>query len=200
LTPGTDFEVSTDRNAVSLTDAGVDRVEAELGVELFGHNSETLAAVNLALHARALVKRDVDYLVVDGRTKLVSSSRGRVAELQRAPDGLQAAGEAKENLGPTDSGEILDQRTVDEPIDGYETAGGMTGTALAVGDDLREFYSLEIVPIDTHLPVIRIDEPDRLFTYQESKERAIVEEVAENHSRNRPVLIGTSSVAESESL
>src|SRR5699024_8526600 len=59
---------------------------------------------------------------------------------------------------------------------------------------------LEIVPIDTHLPVIRIDEPDRLFTYQESKERAIVEEVAENHSRNRPVLIGTSSVAESESL
>src|SRR5699024_955806 len=66
--------------------------------------------------------------------------------------------------------------------------------------DLREFYSLEIVPIDTHLPVIRIDEPDRLFTYQESKERAIVEEAAENHSRNRPVLIGTSSVAESEAL
>src|SRR5699024_6733638 len=73
-------------------------------------------------------------------------------------------------------------------------------SALAVGDDLREFYSLEIVPIDTHLPVIRTDEPDRLFTYQESKERAIVEEVAENHSRSRPVLIGTSSVAESESL
>src|SRR5699024_349173 len=79
LTPDTDFEVSTDRNAVSLTDAGVDRVEAELGVELFGENSETLAAVNLALHARALVKRDVDYLVVDGRIKLISSSRGRPA-------------------------------------------------------------------------------------------------------------------------
>ena len=200
LTPDTDFEVSTDRNAVSLTDAGVDRVEAELGVELFGENSETLAAVNLALHARALVKRDVDYLVVDGRIKLISSSRGRVAELQRWPDGLQAAVEAKENLGTTDSGEILDQMTVEELIHGYTTVCGMTGTALAVGDDLREFYSLEIVPIDTHLPVIRTDEPDRLFTYQESKERAIVEEVAENHSRSRPVLIGTSSVAESESL
>src|SRR5699024_11962981 len=94
LTPGTDFEVSTDRNAVSLTDAGVDRVEAELGVELFGHNSETLAAVNLALHARELVKRDVDYLVVDGRIELISSSRGRPAELQRWPDGPRAAVEA----------------------------------------------------------------------------------------------------------
>ncbi|MGO1324986.1 MAG: accessory Sec system translocase SecA2, partial [Brevibacterium aurantiacum] len=66
--------------------------------------------------------------------------------------------------------------------------------------DLREFYNLEIVPVDTHLPVIRNDEPDRLYTYQESKERAIVEEVAENHAKDRPVLIGTSSVAESESL
>src|SRR5699024_12594594 len=113
--------------------------------------------------------------------------RGRVAELQRWHDGLQAAGEAKENLGTTDSGEIRDQRTVEELIHGYTTVCGMTGTALAVGDDLREFYSLEIVPIDTHLPVIRTDEPDRLFTYQESKERAIVEEVAENHSRSRPV-------------
>jgi preprotein translocase subunit SecA len=200
LTPEVDFEVSPDRNAVSLTDTGVDRVEAALEVDLFGQDSETLAAVNLALHARALVKRDVDYLVVDGRIKLISSSRGRVAELQRWPDGLQAAVEAKESLGTTDSGEILDQMTVEELIHGYRTVCGMTGTALAVGDDLREFYDLEIVPIDTHLPVIRIDEPDRLFTYQESKERAIVEEVADNHARNRPVLIGTSSVAESESL
>jgi preprotein translocase subunit SecA len=200
LSPDTDYEVSADRHAVSLTDAGVDRVEEELDVELFGEDSETLAAVNLALHARALVKRDVDYLVVDGRIKLISSSRGRVAELQRWPDGLQAAVEAKESLDATDSGEILDQMTVEELIHGYETVCGMTGTALAVGDDLREFYGLEIVPIDTHLPVIRIDEPDRLFTYQESKERAIVEEVADNHARNRPVLIGTSSVAESESL
>src|SRR5699024_69755 len=112
---------STDRNAVSLTDAGVDRVEAELGVELFGHNSETLAAVNLALHARALVKRDVDYLVVDARITLISSSRGRVAELQRWPDGLQAAVEAKESRATTESGEILGQMTVEELIHGYET-------------------------------------------------------------------------------
>ncbi|MDN6529952.1 MAG: accessory Sec system translocase SecA2, partial [Brevibacterium sp.] len=189
-----------DHQAVSLTDEGINRVEAELDVELFGEDASDLAAVNIALYAKSLVKRDVDYLVVDGRVKLISASRGRVAELQRWPDGLQAAVEAKEGVGTTESGEILDQMTVEELIHGYETVCGMTGTALAVGDDLREFYGLEIVPVETHLPVIRIDEPDRLYTYQESKERAIVDEVAENHAKDRPVLIGTSSVAESESL
>src|SRR5699024_12585234 len=134
LTPDPDFEVSTDRNAVSLTDAGVDRVEAELGVELFGENSETLAAVNLALHARALDKRDVDYLVVDGRIKLISSSRGLVASLQRWPDGLQVSVEAKENLRTTDNGEILDQLNVQDLIHGHPAVCGMTGTVLAVGD------------------------------------------------------------------
>ncbi|MFC9442376.1 MULTISPECIES: accessory Sec system translocase SecA2 [Brevibacterium] len=200
LHPGVDYEISPDRRAVSLTDDGVTRVEDELGVELYGDGAADLAAVNLALYAKALVKRDVDYLVVDGAIKLISASRGRVAELQRWPDGLQAAVEAKEKLVTTESGEILDQMTVEELIHGYATVCGMTGTALAVGDDLREFYSLEIVPVDTHLPVIRDDEPDRLYTYQESKERAIVEEVVENHTKGRPVLIGTSSVAESESL
>ncbi|MDN6373593.1 MAG: accessory Sec system translocase SecA2, partial [Brevibacterium aurantiacum] len=200
LEPDVDYEISPDHQAVSLTDAGITRVETELGVELFDEDASDLAAVNLALYAKSLVKRDVDYLVVDGRVKLISASRGRVAELQRWPDGLQAAVEAKEGVGTTESGEILDQMTVEELIHGYKTVCGMTGTALAVGDDLREFYNLEIVPVDTHLPVIRNDEPDRLYTYQESKERAIVEEVAENHAKDRPVLIGTSSVAESESL
>lgn len=200
LVPGHDYEISPDHRAVSLTDEGIGTVESALGVELYGEDSSTLAAVNLALYAKTLVKRDVDYLVVGGRIKLISASRGRIAELQRWPDGLQAAVEAKEKVTTTESGEILDQMTVEELIHGYSTVCGMTGTALAVGDDLREFYDLEIVPIDTHLPVIRIDEPDRLYTYQESKERAIVEEVIDNHGKGRPVLIGTSSVAESESL
>lgn len=200
LVPGEHYEISPDRKAVSLTDAGIDRVEEELDVDLFGDDSATLAAVNLALYASALVHRDVDYLVVDGAIKLISDSRGRVAELQRWPDGLQAAVEVKEHLSTTDSGEILDQMTVEELIHGYDTVCGMTGTAVAVGDDLREFYGLEIVPVDPHLEVIRVDEPDRLYTFQESKERAIVDEVVEQHAADRPVLIGTRSVAESESL
>ncbi|MGO1326253.1 MAG: DEAD/DEAH box helicase, partial [Brevibacterium aurantiacum] len=114
LEPDVDYEISPDHQAVSLTDAGITRVETELGVELFDEDASDLAAVNLALYAKSLVKRDVDYLVVDGRVKLISASRGRVAELQRWPDGLQAAVEAKEGVGTTESGEILDQMTVEE--------------------------------------------------------------------------------------
>lgn len=194
------YEVSEDHKAVSLTDEGVDVAEKEFDVDLFGTDSETLAAINLALYAKALVHRDVDYLVVDGEVKLVSDSRGRVAKLQRWPDGLQAAVEVKEGLATSKSGEILDQMTVEEMIHGYPRVCGMTGTALAVGDDLREFYNLEIAAIDPHVPIIREDQPDRLYTFQESKERAIVDEVLEHHREGRPVLIGTRSVAESESL
>ncbi|MGO1397106.1 MAG: accessory Sec system translocase SecA2 [Brevibacterium yomogidense] len=200
LDPDEHIEVTEDRRAVSLTPAGIDEVEDSLGVELYGQDAATLAAVNLALYARMLVHRDVDYLVVDGAIKLIDASRGRIAHLQRWPDGLQAAVEAKEKLETSTSGEILDQMTVEELIHSYTRVCGMTGTALAVGDDLREFYDLEIVPVDPHEPVIRIDEADRLFTFQESKERAIVEEVAEAHASDRPVLVGTRSVAESESL
>ncbi|WP_349827791.1 accessory Sec system translocase SecA2 [Brevibacterium litoralis] len=200
LVPGVHYEVSADHKAVSLTEEGIEHVEVELDVDLFGEDAATLASLNLALYAKALVKRDVDYLVVDGRIKLVSESRGRIAELQRWPDGLQAAVEAKEKLQTTASGEILDQITVEELIHGYTTVCGMTGTALAVGDDLREFYELEIVPVEPHEKLIRVDEPDRLYTFQESKEKAIVEEISAAHAEGRPVLVGTRSVAESESL
>ncbi|MCQ9366811.1 accessory Sec system translocase SecA2 [Brevibacterium sp. 91QC2O2] len=200
LDEGQDYEISPDRKAVSLTDAGADRVESLMDVDLFGADTATLAAINLALYAKALVTRDVDYLVVDGRIKLISDSRGRVAALQRWPDGLQAAVEAKEHLETSASGEIMDQMTVEELIHGYRTVCGMTGTAVAVGDDLREFYELEILVVEPHEPMIRQDLADRLYTYQESKERAIVEEVVEQHAGGRPVLVGTRSVAESESL
>lgn len=196
----TDFDVSDDRRSVALTTEGIDRVEEALDAELYGEDSEKLAAVNLALYARALLSRDVDYLVVDGEVKLISDSRGRIAALQRWPDGLQAAVEAKEELETTASGEILDQMTVEELILDYTTLCGMTGTALAVGDDLREFYELEIADIAPHEPVIRRDQVDRLYTLQSSKERAIIEEVVEQHRSGRPILIGTRNVAESESL
>ena len=200
LEAGKHYELSHDRTAVSLTEAGIDAVEEALGVDLYGDDAETLAAVNLALYALAVVHRDVDYLVVDGSIKLISDSRGRVADLQRWPDGLQAAVEAKEGLTTSSSGEILDQMTVEELIQTYSTVCGMTGTALAVGDDLKEFYDLEISAVEPNEEVIRIDEPDRLYTYQESKERAIVDQVLEEHREGRPILIGTRSVAESESL
>ena len=126
----------------------------------------------MALHAHALLQRDVDYIVRDGRIQLISASRGRVARLQRWPDGLQAAVEAKEALAASESGEILDSITVQALVRRYPLACGMTGTAVAVGEQLREFYGLEIAVIPPNLPCVREDEPDRLYATVAEKEDA----------------------------
>ena len=124
-----------------------------------------LTRLNVALHAQALLQRDVDYIVRDGRIQLVSASRGRVARLQRWPDGLQAAVEAKEGLRASESGEILDSITIQALVRRYPVACGMTGTAVAVGEQLREFYGLEVAVIPPNRPCIREDEPDRLYRH-----------------------------------
>jgi len=131
---------------------------------------------------------------------LVSESRGRVAALQRWPDGLQAAIEAKEGLTASDSGEILDSITIESLVLRYPRACGMTGTAIAVGEELREFYGLEVAVIEPNRPCIRDDQPDRVYASVPEKERAIVAEIAAAHHSGRPVLAGTLDVAESERL
>ncbi|MFG1999580.1 accessory Sec system translocase SecA2 [Spirillospora sp. NPDC048911] len=202
LRPGQHYATDEEGRNVQLTSAGARTVERELGgIDLYSSdNTDTLVAVNVALHAQVLLQRDVDYIVRDGAVKLISSSRGRVALLQRWPDGLQAAVEAKEALETSASGEILDSITVQELIGRYPVRCGMTGTALAVAGQLREFYGLEIAVIPPNRPCVRVDEPDRLYATSTDKEVAIVEEIAAAHATGRPVLVGTLDVAESERL
>ncbi len=111
-----------------------------------------LTAVNQALHARALLTRDVDYIVRDGKVALVDEFRGRVAQRRRWPDGLQAAVEAKEGLVATDEGQVLGSITVQAFIGLFPTVCGMTGTAVNIGDQLREFYQLEVAVIPPNTP------------------------------------------------
>jgi preprotein translocase subunit SecA len=202
LLPEAHYEVDAEGRNVSLTDAGLDRVERRLGrVNLYsGQHLELLIQVNLALQARALLHRDVDYLVRDGKVELINVARGRVARLQRWPDGLQAAVEAKERLTPSPSGEVLDSMIVQELIGRYRTVCGMSGTAVAVADQLAEFYRLKTGPIPTNVPCVRDDQPDRLYATAEQKQTALVEYVRTVHDTGRPILIGTRSVAESEQL
>ncbi len=138
--------------------------------------------------------------MTDGKVRLVDESRGRVARLQRWPDGLHAAVEAKEGLTASESGEILDSITVQSLIGRYPTVCGMTGTAVAVGEQLREFYELEVAVIPPNVPCVRDDEPDRLYATVRQKEEAVAELVTAAHGQGRPVLIGTLDVAESERL
>jgi preprotein translocase subunit SecA len=202
LWPGRDYRIDEDGRSVHLTDTGTRAVEAALGgIDLYaGPHLATLTMVNVALYAEALLRRDVDYIVRDGRIALINSSRGRVARLQRWPDGLQAAVEAKERLGISHSGEILDSITIKSLVGRYQGVCGMTGTAVAVGEQLREFYGLEIAVIPPNRPCVRVDEPDRLYVTTEQKEKALAGHVASVHATGRPVLIGTLDVAESERI
>ena len=202
LRPGRDYRIDEDGRTVHLTDAGARAAEAALGgIDLYtDRHLTTLTRVNMALHAEALLRRDVDYLVRDGRIQLINASRGRVARLQRWPDGLQAAVEAKEGLSTSRAGEILDSITIQSLVGRYPAVCGMTGTAVAVGEQLREFYKLEIAVIPPNRPCVRTDAPDRLYVTTGQKEQALADHVAEVHATGRPVLIGTLDVAESERI
>ena len=202
LLPRLHYEVDDERRNVFLTDAGARLAEQALGgINLYAAaNLDVLTRLNVALHAQALLQRDVNYIVRDGRIQLVSASRGRVARRQRWPDGLQAAVEAKEGLHATESGEILDSITIQALVRRYPSVCGMTGTAVAVGEQFREFYGLEVAVIPPNRPCIRDDEPDRLYSTATEKEEAVVRAVDEAHRTGRPVLLGTLDVAESERL
>ncbi len=197
------FATDTDNRNVHLTDAGAHRLEKQLGgIDLYSeeHVGSTLTEVNVALHAHVLLHRDVHYIVRDGAVHLINSSRGRIAQLQRWPDGLQAAVEAKEGIETTETGEVLDTITVQALINRYPTVCGMTGTALAAGEQLRQFYKLGVSPIDPNTPNIRDDETDRVYITAAAKIDAIIAHIIEMHETGQPVLVGTHDVAESEEL
>src|SRR4051794_10121542 len=201
LRPGKDYEVAEDRRSVAFTQAGLDKLEQELGIDLYDEEHvEQLSAVNVALHARALLRRDVDYIVRDGSVELIDEMRGRVAQRRRWPDGLQAAVEAKEGLTATAEGEVLDTITVQAYIALYRTVCGMTATAVHVGEQLREYFKLEVAVIPPNTPNIREDEPDRIFSAHDTRDESLVEEIKLAHEKGRPVLIGTLDVKASELL
>jgi preprotein translocase subunit SecA len=201
LRAGVHYEQDEDGRNAWLTPSGAKAVEKALGgVDLYSDDGQCLAAVNVALHAHALLERDVDYIVRDNKVQLINTSRGRIAALQRWPDGLQAAVEAKEAVAATESGEVLDSITVQALIARYPLVCGMTGTAVAVAEQLREFYQLEVAKIEPNKPCVREDEQIRLYTTEEAKEDGLVKEIVSTHETGRPILVGTLDVAESERI
>ncbi|GAB3616064.1 accessory Sec system translocase SecA2 [Okibacterium endophyticum] len=202
LRDGIDFVVDAERTTVVLTDLGLDSIELRLGgINLYdAENTDLLTRINLALHARVLVRRDVDYLVEGEAIKLINTGRGRVAHRQRWPDGLHAAIESKERLAASAAGVLLDSITIQDLLLGYRTLSGMSGTVLAVAEDLAEFYGLPAGRVDRHKPNRRVDEPDRVLIDEAEKLPAIVDEVVSRHRAGQPALVGTQSVAESEHL
>lgn len=200
--PGVHFDTDEYGRDVELTEAGIEHVERALGCGGLHDekNLTVLTELNCALHAQVLLRRDVDYLVRDGRIGIIDELTGRVVADRHWPDGLQAALEAKEGIDRQPDGRILGTMTLQHFLRGYPRLCGMTGTAQAAAAECRELYGLGVVVIPTHRPMIRIDRPDVLFTHRDAKERALVEEIRQLHRSGRPVLVGTLTVEESERL
>jgi preprotein translocase subunit SecA len=202
LAEGVDWAADENQRNVQLTDQGTDRVESLLkgGSLHAAGNERLLSEVNQALHVRALLHRDVDYIVRDGRIALVDELTGRVVADRRWPDGLQEALEAKEGLAIQPGGQILGSITLQHFLSHYPAIAGMTATAGPAAEELADLYGLRTVPIPPHRRCVRDDLPDLIFSHRAAKEAALIQEIAHTHEKGRPVLVGTSSVEESEGL
>jgi len=187
---------------VQLTDAGIRRVEGALGRgNLFDPgNLRLLTAVQDALHAHALLRRDVDYVVKNGAVELVDEFKGRIAQDRRWPAGLQSAIEAKERVKLKTQGRILGSISVQNLAGMYKRVCGMTGTAATQAEEFWKVYKLPVTVIPPNRPVIRQDLPDIVYADKGARNRALVEEIRKVHATARPVLVGTASVEESELL
>jgi preprotein translocase subunit SecA len=199
---GVHYQLDEFARNVSLTDAGIHAVEHAFGCRnLFADgNLRLFTAVQDSLHAHALLRRDVDYLVKDGVIESVDEFKGRIVPDRRWPAGLHSAIEAKEGVVVKTQGRILASITVQHLIALYPHVCGMTGTAATQAEEFYKIYQLDVEVVATNRPVIRVDLPDRVFQRREEKEQAVVEEIHRIHRSGRPVLIGTASVQESERL
>ena len=157
-----------------------------------------LAEIRNALHAEVLLRRDIDYVVRDGAVELVDELTGRIAENRHWPDGLNVAVEAKEGLRIRGEGQILGSITLQRFVRLYPRLSGMTGTACAAAEELKELYGLDVEVIPTNRPCKRVDHPDVIHTSKKAKYDAVLEEIHRVHATGQPILVGTVSVAESE--
>jgi preprotein translocase subunit SecA len=202
LEPEGDFVVDGKIHAVSLTEAGIDKVEQGLGVK----NLTDLAHLDLyhaahqSLAAHALYQRDVDYVVIDGQVLIVDEFTGRISDDKRYADGLHAAIEAKEGVEIVAEDETLAKVTYQTFFGRYAKLAGMTGTAWSEREEFRTTYGRDVQVIPTAKPMIRRDYQDLVFFSQQAKHQAIVQEISELHLEGRPVLVGTPNIKESEQL
>jgi len=187
---------------VGLTETGIHALESSFTCgNLFAEeNLPLLGAVQNSLHAHALLRRDVDYLVKDGEVKSVDEFKGRIVQDRRWPAALHTAIEVKEGVATKTQGKVLGSITVENLIALYPQVCGMTGTAATQAEEFRKMYELDVEVIPTNRPVILIDHPDVIFGTRAEKERAVILEIRQVHETGRPVLVGTVSVAESERL
>ncbi|HVW33724.1 MAG TPA: preprotein translocase subunit SecA [Acidimicrobiia bacterium] len=197
-----DYEVDEKKKTVAPTEEGIARVEQALGVEnLYDDiNQNYVHQLQAALRAKELFKRDVDYVVADGEVKIVDEFTGRILEGRRWSEGLHQAVEAKEGVKIKEENQTLATITLQNYFRLYDKLSGMTGTGVTEAGEFAHTYNVEVVPIPTNKPMIRIDQGDLIYKTEEAKFNAVVEDLVERHEKGQPVLVGTISVEKSEYL
>lgn len=207
LRVGLDYRVDPEGRTVAITLEGLEHAALLLGrdeAESLGESGEpsdrAKARLFAALHARSLLNRDIDYVVKGGEVRLVDSFTGRVAERRQWPWGIQAAIEAKEDLSIKPEGRIYGSIAVQHLMGLYPRLSAMTATAVSAAQEFDEVYGMATILIPPEKPSCRIDMPDALYRESRSKLRAVIEEIARAHAIGRPVLVGTTTIRESEEL
>lgn len=202
LKEGADYSVDEKLRAVIMTDAGIEKAEASLGIG----NIYAEGGVKYAHHLEAAVKaeavfiKDKDYVVKDGKIVIVDEFTGRLQPGRRWSEGLHQAIEAKEGVHIEKESQTYASITFQNYFRMYEKVGGMTGTGATSEEEFRSVYNLDVVVIPTNKPINRIDHNDLIFQTEEGKFQAIVKTVKEKHEKGQPVLIGTTSIEVNERL
>ncbi|WP_297212154.1 MULTISPECIES: preprotein translocase subunit SecA [Thermodesulfovibrio] len=200
LKPDEDFKLDEKLKNVVLTEQGSQKAERLLGMgNLYEpSNIEVVHHINQAIRAHYFFKRDVDYVVKDGKIVIVDEFTGRLLPGRRWSDGLHQAIEAKEGLKIEAENQTLATITFQNYFRMYKKLSGMTGTADTEASEFAEIYNLEVVVIPTHRPMIREDYPDAVYKTEKAKYEAVVREIEECYRAGRPVLVGTTSIEKSE--
>jgi preprotein translocase subunit SecA len=199
---GDDYEVDEKFQQAAPTEEGVTKVERALKVEnLYApENGQLVNHLIQAIKAKELYKRDDEYVVVNGEVKIVDEFTGRIMEGRRWSEGLHQAVEAKENVKIQEENVTVATVTIQNYFRMYKKLSGMTGTALTEANEFHDIYKLEVVPIPTHRPMVRMDQNDQIYRTKDEKFAAVVEDIVERHATGQPVLVGTISVEVSEHL
>ncbi|HEU4346289.1 MAG TPA: preprotein translocase subunit SecA [Actinoplanes sp.] len=198
-----DYEVDEAKRTVAITERGVARVEDRLGIDNLYEsvNTPLVGYLNNAIKAKELYRRDKDYIVNEGgEVLIVDEFTGRILHGRRYNEGMHQAIEAKEGVEVKQENQTLATITLQNYFRLYEKLGGMTGTAQTEAGEFNKVYSVGVVSIPTHRPMIRLDHPDVIYRTEKAKFHAVIEDIAERHATGQPILVGTVSVENSEIL
>jgi preprotein translocase subunit SecA len=202
LKEGEDYTIDEKAHAVAPGESGIAKVEKALGVKNLYENENMQLShhFNQALKAHALMKRDRDYVVKDGEVIIVDEFTGRLMFGRRYSDGLHQAIEAKEGVKIERESQTLAAITFQNYFRMYKKLAGMTGTAKTEEEEFRKIYGLDVVVVPTHRPMVREDLPDVIYKTKRAKYKAVVDDIIKCNQAGQPVLVGTTSIAQSEEL